>query len=245
MVEKSKLFSDESVASFSDWLKENHLVDLAQPQHEDQESLALKKLLEEYSAIISHGYHLVMSEIASDPTKKARINDFRLKTNIIRQMKNPADAGELLKEHGVLQGVLGITGESMGDMYCIAENFFEQKKYDQASWILQYLLFLNPYLCWVWQKLAQCAQAQNQWGEAVWALGVALNCDPKEPELYRLAVDACLEAKEYDQAKEFVQFGLEHSQKLIHQEKALEIRQFLEGLMEYIQQQHRSGGESS
>ena len=107
-------------------------------------------------------------------------------------MRHPSEASQLLKEHGVLQGVLGVSGQAMGTHeFRLLRIFFEQKKYEQTSWVLQYLLFLNPYICWLWQQLAHCCQAQNRWDEAEWALGVALNCGPDEPDLYRLAVQAC------------------------------------------------------
>ncbi len=71
-------------------------------------------------------------------------------------------------------------------------------------------------------------------------VGVALNCGPDEPDLYRLAVQACLEAKEYQKAKEFVQFGLDYNHKPLHQENA-ELQEVLEGLMEHINQQAIAG----
>ncbi len=168
MTEEPNL-SAESLAILSDWLTEGP-IGLPKPEQDLMEALALKKLLDEHSASVSQGYHLVMNEINSDPSMKDRINDFRIDIKIIRQMRHPSEASQLLKEHGVLQGVLGVSGQAMGTMVQIAQNFFEQKKYEQTSWVLQYLLFLNPYICWLWQQLAHCCQAQNRWDEAEWAL---------------------------------------------------------------------------
>ena len=245
MDKKPKLFTEESAAVLGNWLRDAEIVDLPKPIGQDQaEALALKKLLDDYSAAISKGYHLVMHEISSDPVKKYQINDFRIDTHIIKQMRNAEDACRLLQEHGVLQGVLGISGEAMGDMYAIAHNLYEQKKYDQASWVLQYLLFLNPYICFLWQALGRCTQALRQWDESLWAFGVAINCDPREQETYRLAVEACLELKDYEKAREFVQTGLDRYQRALPHQKN-EIKEYLEALKEHIYTHERGGLENA
>ncbi len=233
MAKKQKFFTEESAAMLGDWLRDSQIVDLPKPEQDQAEARALKKLLDDYSAAISKGYHLVMHEIASDPVKKNHLNDFRIDTNIIKQMHNAEDASKLLQEHGVLQGVLGISGETMGEMNRIACNLYDQKKYDQACWILQYMLFLNPYVCYLWQELGLCCQALNQWDEAFWAYGVAINCDPHEKETYSLAVKASLDLKDYEKAREFVQGGLDRFQRQLPNQKN-EIKEFLEDLKEYI-----------
>lgn len=202
---------DDAIDQVLDVENQDHL---AHPKIFKLHSKHFKKKIEEklvhFKKSFARGYELILDQ-AFHLSEKTGIpaQDFELK--ISPQLDEHAYKTILvnaLKEKTPLQCCYAYTGDMMAAIYELAVELYKDKKYTQSSDVLQFLITLNPYVCWFWQLLGRIEQAQHRWKEALYIFEIAIGSDPENLECYEDAIKCCLQAGNYEEGVSILDRGL-------------------------------------
>ncbi len=220
-----ELFDKKSISALNDWLVEEKLID-------NQDPVELKRLLEDSTDSIARGYQLLLQETQQDEPEP---NPYQIDPKVFEQLKKKKAFQRLMSENLTLQGVFHYTPEMMANLNRIGLQQFHQRHYEQASRIFLYGLYLNPYVAWFWQGLARCYQGMHKVEDALFAHGMAINCQPLDTDLYKTAVQYCLDVQESNKAKALLEHGLREAQSTPEQASPTHHHQ-LEAMLAYVNQ---------
>ena len=91
-------------------------------------------------------------------------------------------AGRCLTEGATLADVRGYTGDEMEAVYNFAHNTYQQRRYDDARKLFQFLAENDHTEGRFWKGLAACQQMTGRHEQAVAAYGVAALLDATDPQ---------------------------------------------------------------
>ena len=137
-----------------------------------------------------------------------RIDDFKIKTSLdLNAISNELKAGKTMQE------ILGFSDETLVRYYEAARNILDEGRFSDAIDSFYFLTVLNPYLAYLWQGLALSYQSNHEYKQALSAYTVVTHLEGKKIFPYMMAVQCCIEMKEFDRAQEILARALQYAKR--------------------------------
>lgn len=193
-------FDNKSIKALNHWLVSEQLMT-------DHNPIELTRLLDEATDSIAQGYQRLLNHTQ----KKHETNPYGLDPKIVEKLKKKKTYQQMLEKHVTFQNIFHYTPEMMAKLGKVAIEELHKHHYEEASQIFLFGLYLNPFVAWFWQGLARCWQGMQKRQEALFAHGMAINCQPLDADLYKAAVNYCLEIDEPGKAKALLEYGLQEA----------------------------------
>lgn len=133
-----------------------------------------------------------------------------------------------------LQSTCGYSEDMMTAIYDLAVTLYEAKEFSMAFDILNFLITLNPYVCWFWQLLGRIFHAQHKYVEALYAFEVAISCNIEGLEGYQDAVKFCCSAQKYDEAQRILDYGIEVIEGSENSQDRGDLKESLKSMKAYV-----------
>lgn len=204
----SDMFNERNLSKIADWLVEEGFIQVPEEAEGHPERETLKQLLEGYTQDLAKGYRLILQALEERPGGEELKQQYAIPEDKVSTLHNPTQAAQLWEEHGVLQGILGYSGDQMAEMHKIGVSAIDAKRCGDGAAIFFYLIYLNQNIPWFWHQLGRAYQGQQELDHATYAYSVAINLEPGTLDLYLSAVRCCIEAKEYERADGILQYGI-------------------------------------
>lgn len=237
------MFKETQMKTIHNWLKSEGFFESDQPTEEkggqEPERELIQKLLETYTMDITDGYKTVLQTLAKRGKGGALLEEYRISSALIDELAEPRKSMDLWSENIVMQGLLGYTGQQMGEMYQMARDLYHNKEAERARKVCLFLLYLHPYIPWFWQLLGRCWQLQGDTAYASYAYSVAINLEPRSLDLYKDIVSCLIEQEEWDHAESVVQYGLDRLQLHEGEEELQQLEKALRGMSKAITQERK------
>ena len=100
-----------------------------------------------------------------------------------------------------IQNFTGVSNETIGWVYQVAQVMIRENRMDHAITLLKYLNLLNPFLPEVWLSLGYCFQLKGFFEAALEPYRVANALDEENPHVHIFAAQCYLELKQVDKAR--------------------------------------------
>lgn len=197
----------------ADWLVAEGMVNPEEMQQKDpnwkshlQKEIGTSLAIQ--TELIKAGYLVILDEVKhrfpAKEHKRFHISSKSEKNIFSKKAEKMSEAQRM-----VLYPMLGLTKETVKDIYAIGRDLIHQERWAHATQAFNFLNWLHPFVPWFWLELGKSWEKQNELGLALYAYGVAINLSPTTPELYRYAVNGCIQLGDHQRAKEIIHYGID------------------------------------
>jgi hypothetical protein len=179
---------------------------------------------------LSEGYRIIR-EALSQTHSKEEMEPYLLKDEIFQEDR----FNQALEEKGSLQGAIGYSDEMCSNIFKLAIQLQEEKRFEESRKALLFLLMLKPFNSTIWMGFGRAYQGEQLPKEALYAYLVAINCAPFKLEPYAQAIHFCLSTQQGNEAMRIVEYGIELAATHPLKEEEKELPDQLKAIKAYIQ----------
>lgn len=121
---------------------------------------------------------------------------------------NSDQLNQKLEEGESLQKIFGISDETLNNLYGIACNLYEEKRFEEAKNAFYFLTCLTPNIQQIWMGLGQTYCELQQYDEAIKNLLHAITLDRTNIDAYLSCLHALYSIHDVDKAKTVCEEGI-------------------------------------
>lgn len=227
---------DSNISSYLDKTFDESSENLPQPVLESLKAQAHEEL-SIFRNLFLQGYQLVCDQASRGqfgiPLKQFEFKPFTRSHHPDLEELSDIQILSQVNQTIFLQEICSYSPKMMRYIYEFGCQCYNSKDFESSLSVAYFLIVMNPAVFGFWQLLGRSFEAIEKIPHAVKAYEMAINCRPEKIEGYQEIVRCCLEQKEFGNAMEAVEFGLEKVQSE-HFEDSKHLKKELESLKKHI-----------
>ncbi len=126
---------------------------------------------------------------------------------------NTRELDAFLGRTKIFQDVLGITSEELTSLYEAAQAFLQANRFEEAKASFLFLTKINPFASDFWVGLGISHLTLDELPQAFDAFIMALTMEPSRYESYALAIETCIQMKNFQQAEALLKQAITYAKR--------------------------------